>query len=63
MNFKIDSKNTLKVHWYPAESQDLKPTGAIAFFWRGGSYSHFQRQVLYFSQRGLTTFLFDPQNI
>jgi hypothetical protein len=59
MDFKIVDNDTLKVHWYAAESQDKKSTGAIAFFfgggWRGGSHTHFQRQALYFSQRGLTT--------
>ena len=63
MDFKIVEGDTLKVYWYPAESQNTKSTGAIAFFfgggWRGGSYTHFQRQALYFSQRGLTSFLFD----
>lgn len=63
MDFKIVDDDTLKVHWYAAESQDKKSTGAIAFFfgggWRGGNYAHFQRQALYFSQRGLTTFLFE----
>lgn len=63
MDFKIVDNDTLKVHWYAAESQDKKSTGAIAFFfgggWRGGSHTHFQRQALYFSQRGLTTFLFE----
>ena len=63
MDFKIVEGDTLKVHWYAAESQNNKSTGAIAFFfgggWRGGSYTHFQRQASYFSQRGLTTFLFE----
>ena len=63
MDFKIVNNDTLKVHWYSAESKDLIPTAAIAFFfgggWRGGEYTHFQRQALYFSQRGLTTFLFE----
>ena len=63
MDFKIVDNDTLKVYWYAAESPDIKSTGAIAFFfgggWRGGNYTHFQRQALYFSKRGLTTFLFD----
>ena len=53
MDFKIVEGDTLKVHLYPAESQNNKSTGAIAFFfgggWRGGSYTHFQRQASYFS--------------
>lgn len=63
MDYKIVSNDTLQVYWYPAESDNSEPTGAIAFFfgggWRGGSYTHFQRQALYFSQRGLTSFLFE----
>ena len=63
MDFKIVNNDTLKVHWYSAESNDLSPSAAIAFFfgggWRRGEYTHFQRQALYFSQRGLTTFLFE----
>ena len=63
MDFKIVDDDTLKVYWYSAESKKNMSTGAIAFFfgggWRGGSYAHFKRQALYFSQRGLTTFLFE----
>lgn len=63
LDYKIINNDTLKVHWYNAASKNSKPTGSIAFFfgggWVGGSYTHFQRQALYFSQRGLTTFLFD----
>ena len=47
MDFKIVNNDTLKVHWYSAESNDLSPSAAIAFFfgggWRGGEYTHFQR--------------------
>ena len=50
MDFKIVNNDTLKVHWYPAESKDSSPTAAIAFFfgggWRGGEYTHFQRLEL-----------------
>jgi acetyl esterase len=63
MDYKIVDNDTLKVHWYAADTKFNNPTGAIAFFfgggWRGGSYTHFKRQALYFSQRGLATFLFD----
>ena len=63
MDFKVVNNDILKVYWYESKSQDKKPTGAIAFFfgggWRGGDYTHFQRQALYFSQRGLTSFLFE----
>ena len=63
MDFKIVEGDTLKVNWYAAESQNNKSTGAISFFfgggWRGCSYNHFQRQASCFSQRGLTTFLFE----
>ncbi len=63
MDFKIIGDDTLKVHWYSGGSGDRKSTGAIAFFfgggWKGGDYSHFQRQASYFSQRGLTAFLFE----
>ena len=63
IDFKIIDKDTLMAHWYPAISQNQNPTGAIAFFfgggWSGGSYTHFNRQALYFSHRGFSTFLFD----
>ena len=32
MDFKIVNNDTLKVHWYSAESNDLSPSAAIAFF-------------------------------
>jgi acetyl esterase/lipase len=61
--YKIVGQDTLRVHWYAPQTDDFRPTPAMAFFfgggWRGGDYTHFQRQALYFSQRGLTTFLFD----
>ena len=57
MDFKIVEGDTLKVHWYVAESQNNKSTGAIAFFfgggWRGGSTPFPKKLRIFFTNSNI----------